>query len=221
MSGSYAVKESFLTLQGEGAQAGRRAVFIRFSGCNLWNGLERDRMGAVCQFCDTDFVGLGGDGGGRFTASQLATHAKNLWRQGLCESASLPAPASRPFVVLTGGEPLLQVDTDLIQALKSHDFIIAVETNGTRPMIEGIDWVCMSPKAGAALALKKGNEIKLIWPQTDIDIEALESLDFTHYLIQPMDNDEARQNLEEAVAFVMQRPLWRLSLQTHKMIGLK
>ncbi|MFT8737402.1 MAG: 7-carboxy-7-deazaguanine synthase [Zymomonas mobilis] len=217
MNSRYAVKESFLTLQGEGIQAGRRAVFIRFAGCNLWNGREADREQAVCRFCDTDFVGIEGENGGRFSARELADQAYQLWLGGL-EKRYQDIP---PFAVLTGGEPLLQVDNALLEALKMHGFEIAIETNGTQPVPEGVDWVCMSPKAGGEIVLEKGNEIKLVWPQIGIDIEGLEQLDFDHYLIQPMDSDQSEAHLQEAIAFVMKRPLWRLSVQTHKLIGVK
>lgn len=217
MSRHYAVKESFLTLQGEGIQAGRRAVFIRFAGCNLWNGREDDREQAICRFCDTDFVGIDGENGGRFTAEELAEQAIRLWKEAL-ESRYQYV---RPFVVLTGGEPLLQVDEALLLALKNQAFEIAIETNGTQPVPSAIDWVCMSPKAGSQIILEKGNEIKLVWPQKGIDIEALEKLDFDHYLIQPMDDEYQKENIQKAIAFVMQRPLWRLSIQSHKLIGVK
>lgn len=217
MSRHYAVKESFLTLQGEGIQAGRRAVFIRFAGCNLWNGREDDREQATCRFCDTDFVGIDGENGGRFTAEELAEQAIRLWK----EAIESRYQYVRPFVVLTGGEPLLQVDEALLLALKNQAFEIAIETNGTQPVPSAIDWVCMSPKAGSQIILEKGNEIKLVWPQKGIDIEALEKLDFDHYLIQPMDDEYQKENIQKAIAFVMQRPLWRLSIQSHKLIGVK
>ncbi|AAV89919.1 organic radical activating enzyme [Zymomonas mobilis subsp. mobilis ZM4 = ATCC 31821] len=217
MSRHYAVKESFLTLQGEGIQAGRRAVFIRFAGCNLWNGREDDREQATCRFCDTDFVGIDGENGGRFTAEELAEQAIRLWK----EAIESRYQSVRPFVVLTGGEPLLQVDEALLLALKNQAFEIAIETNGTQPVPSAIDWVCMSPKAGSQIILEKGNEIKLVWPQKGIDIEALEKLDFDHYLIQPMDDEYQKENIQKAIAFVMQRPLWRLSIQSHKLIGVK
>lgn len=217
MSRHYAVKESFLTLQGEGIQAGRRAVFIRFAGCNLWNGREDDREQAICRFCDTDFVGIDGENGGRFTAEELAEQAIRLWK----EAIESRYQSVRPFVVLTGGEPLLQVDEALLLALKNQAFEIAIETNGTQPVPSAIDWVCMSPKAGSQIILEKGNEIKLVWPQKGIDIEALEKLDFDHYLIQPMDDEYQKENIQKAIAFVMQRPLWRLSIQSHKLIGVK
>ncbi|MCA1956774.1 7-carboxy-7-deazaguanine synthase [Zymomonas sp.] len=217
MSHHYAVKESFLTLQGEGIQAGRRAVFIRFAGCNLWNGREDDREQATCRFCDTDFVGIDGENGGRFTAEELAEQAIRLWK----ETLGSRYQSVRPFVVLTGGEPLLQVDEALLLALKNQAFEIAIETNGTQSVPSAIDWVCMSPKAGSQIILEKGNEIKLVWPQEGIDIELLENLDFDHYLIQPMDNESQKENIQKAIAFVMQRPLWRLSIQSHKLIGVK
>lgn len=217
MSRQYAVKESFLTLQGEGIQAGRRAVFIRFAGCNLWNGRETDREQAICRFCDTDFIGTDGENGGRFTAFELAEQASQLWQKNLEKRYQ----SIKPFVVLTGGEPLLQVDDALLAALKNKAFEIAIETNGTQPVPSAIDWVCMSPKAGSQIILEKGNEIKLVWPQAEIDIEALENLNFDHYLVQPMDNDCQKENIQKAIAFVLDRPLWRLSIQGHKLIGVK
>jgi len=209
---SYAVKEAFLTLQGEGANAGRRAVFIRFAGCNLWSGREVDRASAVCRFCDTDFVGTDGDGGGRFAdAAALADAAAALWG---------PEPASR-FVVLTGGEPMLQVDPALTSALKAAGFTIAIETNGTLPVAAGIDWVCVSPKAGSTVVQRHGDELKLVWPQPGIDLDEIESWDFRHWLIQPMDGAAAEQARAAAIALVMERPRWRLSLQTHKLLGMR
>jgi 7-carboxy-7-deazaguanine synthase (Cx14CxxC type) len=213
---SYAVKEMFLTLQGEGVQAGRRAVFLRFSGCNLWTGREQDRANAECRFCDTDFVGMDGDGGGRYRdAASLAADATALWRAGLA------VPGDRAFIVLTGGEPLLQVDAALIAALKAAGFEIAVETNGTQPAPPGIDWICMSPKAGTEIVLRKGDELKLVWPQPGIDVQALESLDFRHFLIQPMDGANLEKTRAAAIDFVLSHPRWRLSIQTHKLLGLR
>jgi 7-carboxy-7-deazaguanine synthase (Cx14CxxC type) len=209
---SYAVKEMFLTLQGEGANAGRRAVFIRFSGCNLWSGREADRATAVCRFCDTDFVGTDGDGGGRFAdAAALAEAALLLWGVGRDER----------FVVLTGGEPMLQVDDALVQALHAADFQIAIETNGTLPVHPGIDWICVSPKAGSDVVQRSGDELKLVWPQHGIDIDAIEGWDFRYWLIQPMDSPAASANRQAAIDLVLQRPRWRLSLQTHKLLGLR
>ena len=209
---SYAVKEMFLTLQGEGMQAGRRAVFVRFAGCNLWSGREQDRAIADCTFCDTDFVGLDGDGGGRFAdADALADAAARLWGE----------ERERAFVVMTGGEPLLQVDPALIAALKARGFEIAVETNGTIAAPEGIDWICVSPKAGTAIVQRSGNELKLVWPQLGIDVSELERWDFGHLLVQPMDGPSFAAAQQEAIAFVLRNPRWRLSTQTHKLLGLR
>lgn len=206
---SYAVKEIFLTLQGEGAQAGRRAVFLRFSGCNLWTGREQDRDGAACTFCDTDFVGMDGENGGRYDAGALAAKVALLWGAG-----------ERPYVVLTGGEPLLQVDPPLIGALHERGFEIAVETNGTQPVPEGIDWICVSPKGANRVVQRRGDELKLVWPQEGVDPAAMEGWAFDHHLIQPKDGADRDAWLRDAIALVMARPRWRLSLQTHKMLGL-
>jgi 7-carboxy-7-deazaguanine synthase (Cx14CxxC type) len=207
---SYAVKEIFLTLQGEGAQAGRRAVFLRFSGCNLWTGREQDRADARCTFCDTDFVGMDGQNGGRFTeAAALARKVAELWGE-----------APHRLVVITGGEPLLQVDEQLIDALHAAGFEIAVETNGTLGAPPGIDWICVSPKAGNPILQRSGNELKLVWPQKGLDPNELETLAFDHFLIQPKDCEERDQALASAIDFVMHNPRWRLSLQTHKLLGL-
>lgn len=208
--GSYAVKEMFLTLQGEGMQVGRRAVFLRFAGCNLWSGREQDREQAICRFCDTDFVGIDGDNGGRYAdAPALAAKAKALW-----------ASAAPPFVVMTGGEPLLQVDADLIAALKVQGFEIAVETNGTQIAPEGIDWICVSPKAGTDIVQRSGAELKLVWPQP-IDPHAMEGWDFDHFLLQPMDGLGLAEARDAAIAFVLENPRWRLSTQTHKVVGIR
>lgn len=209
---SYAVKEMFLTLQGEGVNAGARAVFVRFAGCNLWSGREADRAEAVCKFCDTDFVGTNGAGGGRFAdAGALAEAVAGHWGEG---------PAER-FVVLTGGEPMLQVDDALVDALHAHGFRIAIETNGTLPVHPGIDWVCVSPKAGSHVVQRSGDELKLVWPQAGTDVAELERWDFRHLLVQPMDSAEAEANTAAAVAFALERPRWRLTLQTHKLLGLR
>lgn len=212
---SYAVKESFLTLQGEGVNSGRRAVFVRFAGCNLWSGREQDRASAVCRFCDTDFVGTDGDGGGRFAdAPALAAAAERLW--GRDEGGR--------FVVLTGGEPMLQIDDALVDALHARGFIIAMESNGTIAAHPAIDWVCISPKAGSEVVQRRGDELKLVWPQDGVDPEALERWDFAHRLVQPMDHGDAeanRHSVAAAMALVMERPAWRLSLQTHKLLGLR
>jgi len=208
---TYSVKELFKTLQGEGAQAGRAAVFCRFAGCNLWTGREEDRAEAVCRFCDTDFVGTDGEGGGKFAdAAGLADAIARTWN----------GPESRRYVVFTGGEPLLQLDVDLIAAVHARGFEIAVETNGTLEPPPGIDWVCVSPKAGAPFELKAGNELKLVFPQDGIDPKGLESLNFDHFWVQPMDGPARAANTEAAVAFYLANPIWRLSLQTHKVIGI-
>jgi 7-carboxy-7-deazaguanine synthase len=212
----YTVKEIFHTLQGEGMNAGRPAVFLRFAGCNLWSGREEDRASAVCRFCDTDFVGTDGAGGGKFhSADQLARAVLGAWpAEG---SAELSA---HRFVVCTGGEPLLQLDDPLLAALHAHGFRVAVETNGTQPVPRGIDWVCVSPKAGALLTVHEGDELKLVFPQPGAEPERFESLAFDNFLLQPMDGPERARNTELAVAFCKARPRWRLSLQTHKLIGI-
>ena len=213
---SYAVKEMFLTLQGEGMQVGRRAVFIRFAGCNLWNGREQDRATADCTFCDTDFVGIDGDGGGRFAdADALAGAARAMWDMALEQSSDCA------FVVLTGGEPLLQVDAALLDALHARDFEIAVETNGTISAPPGIDWICVSPKAGTNIVQRAGDELKLVWPQPGIDPEGMEEWDFRYFLVQPMDGLSQNDNRIAAMKFVFGHPSWRLALQTHKLIGLR
>src|SRR5215469_3831091 len=208
----YAVKEIFYTLQGEGMNAGRAAIFCRFSGCNLWSGREADREQAVCNFCDTDFVGTDGDGGGKFgSAEELANAITQLW----------PKDASgQRFVVCTGGEPLLQLDTALIEALHQQNFWIAVETNGTVPVPEGIDWVCVSPKSGAHLVVKRGDELKVVFPQGSDPNEYL-NLQFKHFFIQPMDGPDGAASLAAAIDFCKLNPAWRLSLQTHKLIGIR
>ena len=209
---SYAVKEMFLTLQGEGVNAGRRAVFVRFAGCNLWSGREQDRSTAVCRFCDTDFVGTDGLGGGKFIdAAALVAAVEGFWGEG----------AEERFVVLTGGEPMLQIDDALVDALHAAGFRIAIETNGTLPVHPGIDWVCVSPKAGSVVVQRSGDELKLVWPQAGTDIDDVERWDFAHRLLQPMDDARGAANVAAAIAVVMQRPHWRLSLQTHKYLGLR
>ncbi|MBW6532845.1 7-carboxy-7-deazaguanine synthase [Sphingomonas sp. RRHST34] len=209
---SYAVKEMFLTLQGEGVQAGRRAVFVRFAGCNLWSGREQDRATAVCRFCDTDFVGVDGAGGGRFAdAAALVAAAEGFWGP----------ERERRFVVLTGGEPMLQVDDDLVDALHGAGFEIAIESNGTLPVHPGIDWVCISPKAGSETVQRSGDELKLVWPQAGTDLDTVEGWDFRHFLLQPLDDAAGEANVAAAMALVMERPRWRLSLQTHKLLGLR
>jgi len=208
---SYAVKEIFHTLQGEGARAGRAAVFCRFAGCNLWSGREADRATATCQFCDTDFVGTDGTGGGRFTtAAGLAGAVANCWGD---------APGPR-YVVCTGGEPLLQLDAELIAALHDKGFEIAVETNGTIVPPPGVDWVCVSPKAGAPLVATAGQELKLVFPQPGIDPDSVAGLGFEHFFLQPMDGPERVANTGAAVEYCLAHPRWRLSLQTHKLIGI-
>jgi len=208
---SYAVKEIFLTLQGEGMQAGARAVFLRFAGCNLWTGREQDRASAICQFCDTDFVGTDGVNGGKFAdADALADAVADLWGEG----------REKMLVVITGGEPTLQLDAALIDALHERNFRIAVESNGTIAAPEGIDWLCISPKAGSELVQRSGHELKLVWPQPGIDLDEMESLAFDHFLIQPMDGEDVEAATEAAIQLVMDRPRWRLSLQTHKILGM-
>jgi 7-carboxy-7-deazaguanine synthase (Cx14CxxC type) len=208
---AYSVKEIFKTLQGEGAQAGRAAVFCRFSGCNLWSGREDDRSRAICQFCDTDFVGTDGTGGGRFrSADALAQAIEEAWAGG----------GHQRFVVFTGGEPLLQLDQSLIEAVQQRGFEIAVETNGTVEAPPGLDWICVSPKAGASLRQSCGNEIKLVYPQVGLDPATLSGLAFQHFWLQPMDGPERAANTAAAVEFCLQNPRWRLSLQTHKLIGI-
>jgi 7-carboxy-7-deazaguanine synthase (Cx14CxxC type) len=209
---AYSVKEIFYTLQGEGAQTGRPAVFCRFAGCNLWSGREADRAGAVCTFCDTDFVDTDGPGGGRFgTADALATAVAAAW----------PAGAGGiPFVVCTGGEPLLQLDAELVSALHRRGFEIAVETNGTRPPPAGLDWICVSPKAGAELVVRAGDELKLVYPQPGAEPERFEALAFRHLFLQPMDGPARERNTEAALRYCLAHPRWRLSLQTHKLLGI-
>ncbi|MBV9510284.1 MAG: 7-carboxy-7-deazaguanine synthase [Caulobacteraceae bacterium] len=208
---SYAVKEIFLTLQGEGGQAGQAAVFRRFAGCNLWSGREADRAGAVCTFCDTDFVGMDGEGGGRFETPQaLAAAVDAAWRGG----------AADKLVVFTGGEPLLQLDAQLIEALHAKGFRIAVETNGTLPAPEGLDWICVSPKADAPLAQTRGQELKLVYPQAGVDPARFAELAFERFFLQPMDGPDREANTRAAVAYCLSHPRWRLSVQTHKYLGL-
>jgi 7-carboxy-7-deazaguanine synthase (Cx14CxxC type) len=210
---SYNIKEIFYTLQGEGAQAGRAAVFCRFAGCNLWSGREGDRAKAVCQFCDTDFVGVDGVGGGRFqSADEVAAAVDAQWPEG--------DPQGRKFVVCTGGEPLLQLDSALIDALHAVGFEIAVETNGTLEAPAGIDWICVSPKAGAALVQRSGSELKLVFPQAELKPETVEDLAFANFFLQPMDGPNRILNTGLAVKYCMEHPKWRLSLQTHKFLGI-
>ena len=209
---SYAVKEIFYTLQGEGANTGRPAVFCRFAGCNLWSGHERDRATAVCRFCDTDFVGTDGPAGGRFaSAGALAKAVAAAWPQ---------TESGVRFVVCTGGEPLLQLDAALVAALHAEGFEIAIETNGTQPGLDGIDWVCVSPKAGAELVLQRGDELKLIFPQPGLDPARFEHLPFSHFFVQPMDGPDRLRNTELAIRYCLEHPRWGLSLQTHKLLGI-
>ena len=214
---SYAIKEIFLTLQGEGAHAGRTAVFCRFSGCNLWTGREEDRESAVCKFCDTDFVGMDGTLGGRYaTATDLASTIAAQW-QG---PKNLPDQDHR-YVVLTGGEPLLQVDAALIEALHAQDFTIAIETNGTIAPPPGLDWICVSPKAGSELVVRKGHELKLVYPQPNASPEDFADLAFERFSLQPMDGPDIAHTTEQAIAYCLAHPQWRLSVQTHKTLGIR
>jgi 7-carboxy-7-deazaguanine synthase (Cx14CxxC type) len=215
----YRVKEIFYTLQGEGVRAGRPAVFCRFSGCNLWSGRERQRASAVCRFCDTDFVGVDGPGGGRFCdAATLAEAVSARWPGNARPDARRGSVV--PYVVCTGGEPLLQLDEALTAALHAQGFEVAVETNGTRRVPPGVDWVCVSPKAGAEMVVETGDEIKVVYPQEGLDLDRLESLDFTHRLLQPMDGPDLERNTAAAVTYCLANPTWRLSLQTHKLLGI-
>ncbi|MFO1252994.1 MAG: 7-carboxy-7-deazaguanine synthase [Inhella sp.] len=207
---TYAVKECFYTLQGEGAQAGRPAVFLRFAGCNLWSGREQDRAQAVCNFCDTDFVGTDGAGGGKFaTAEALAEWVASRWPGG-----------GKPYVVCTGGEPLLQLDEPAIGALHAHGFEVAVETNGTQPAPDGLDWICVSPKADAPVVLTKGHELKLVYPQPLAPPERFAGLDFEHFFLQPLDGLQKNKHTRAAIDYCLAHPQWRLSLQTHKLLGI-
>ncbi|MCI0468152.1 MAG: 7-carboxy-7-deazaguanine synthase [Beijerinckiaceae bacterium] len=209
--GKYAVKEIYLTLQGEGANSGRAAVFCRFAGCNLWSGQERDRSGAVCQFCDTDFTGIDGPGGGSFVdPNSLAEVIEKAWKGG----------GENRFVVFTGGEPLLQLDTALISAVHARGFEAGVETNGTLSPPQGLDWICVSPKANAPLVARSGSELKLVFPQQGIAPEELSELGFSHFWLQPMDGEDLAANTAAAIAYCLDHPHWRLSLQTHKFTGL-
>ncbi|MEG3632162.1 7-carboxy-7-deazaguanine synthase [Micromonospora palythoicola] len=211
---AYRVKEIFYTLQGEGTHAGRPAVFCRFTSCNLWTGREKDRHRAICQFCDTDFVGTDGPGGGRFQSAQdLAAAVAKAW-------AGAAHPRSRPYVVCTGGEPLLQLDAAAVEALHEQGFEVAIETNGTRPAPAGIEWICVSPKAGTNLVLRMGNELKLVYPQHGAEPERFADLDFGHFLLQPMDGPDQAANTRAAIDYCLAHPQWSLSLQTHKYIGI-
>ena len=209
---TFSVKETFYTLQGEGANAGRPAVFCRFSGCNLWSGLERDRAQAICRFCDTDFVGTNGAGGGKFrTAKDLAAHVQSFW--------PAAASAGAKLVVCTGGEPALQMTPELVAALHDFDFEIAIETNGTLALPDDIDWVCVSPKAGTELAVRSGQELKVIYPQAGLDLQQLITLTFRHHLLQPMDGPSRQESEAASVQACLDDPRWRLSVQTHKYLG--
>ncbi|TCK09500.1 7-carboxy-7-deazaguanine synthase [Marinobacterium mangrovicola] len=208
----YSVYEMFYTLQGEGAQSGRPSVFCRFSGCNLWSGREKDRANAICDFCDTDFVGTGGQGGGKFAnAAALAERIASLWPD---------LEQGRPYVVCTGGEPALQLDSSLIAALHELGFEIAIETNGTRPLPEGIDWICVSPKAGTEILITEGNELKLVYPQSLAPPERFEQLNFEHFYLQPMDGPLQDTNTRRCVEYCLAHPQWHLSMQTHKYLGI-
>lgn len=207
---SYSIKEIFYTLQGEGTNAGRPAVFCRFSGCNLWSGREEDRSSAVCQFCDTDFVGTDGEGGGKFKTPQaVAARINTLWPE---------ADEGHKFVVFTGGEPLLQLDEPLLDAMHDAGFEVAIETNGTLPVPAGVDWICVSPKMGSQLVVKKGDELKVVIPQFGQDLKAYEALEFTHHYLQAMDGPLLQDNLRIAIEFCKAHPKWKLSLQTHKLL---
>ncbi|OGU02662.1 MAG: 7-carboxy-7-deazaguanine synthase [Gemmatimonadetes bacterium RBG_16_66_8] len=211
---TYSIKEIYYTLQGEGAQTGRPAVFLRFAGCNLWSGHEADRQNAVCRFCDTDFVNTDGPGGGKFSRpADVAVEVADTWPNEF-------SVVSRPFVVCTGGEPLLQLDEPLIEALHQRGFEIAIETNGTLRAPSGIDWICVSPKAEAQLVQQSGHELKLVYPQDRLDPAVFEALEFTHFSLQPMDGPERERNTELALQYCAAHPKWRLSLQTHKLLGM-
>lgn len=205
----YKVKEVFFTLQGEGAHSGRPAVFCRFTGCNLWSGREEDRHKAICQFCDTDFWGTDGQNGGRYTLEELADLVASLWPGG-----------GQPYVVCTGGEPLLQLDEPLIEAFHAHNFEVAVETNGTKPAPAGLDWICVSPKAGTEIILTQGDELKLVHPQAGAEPERYVDLDFTHFYLQPMDSPQQEENTAACLQYCLEHPQWSLSLQTHKMLNI-
>ena len=208
---SYRIKEIYFTQQGEGKNTGKNFVFVRFSGCNLWSGKEKNRESAICKFCDTDFYGVDGVNGGIYKAEELVGMIKSLW---MADSSPISA-------VLTGGEPLLQLDDELIQELKKEDIYIAIETNGTLLAPDGIDWICMSPKAGTEIKLRSGSEIKVVYPQKDLDPDKFSDLDFENFFIQPMDSKELESNVAKSIKFCMDNPKWRLSLQTHKILGIR
>ncbi len=207
---SYAIKEIYYTIQGEGAHSGRPAVFCRFSGCNLWSGLEKDRSSAICQFCDTDFWGTDGVHGGKYNAADLVARCASLW----------PDFSERPFVVCTGGEPLLQLDTKLVEAFSKKGWYIAIETNGTLPVPLGVDWICVSPKANTEIKVNKGNELKLVYPQDHCSPSQFETLDFEHFSLQPKDDTNRLEHTRRCVEYCMLHPKWKLSVQTHKYIGI-
>jgi len=207
----YSIKEIYYTIQGEGHHTGQPAVFLRFSGCNLWSGLEKDRETAICKFCDTDFWGTDGTLGGKYAAEELARLCRSLW----------PGSNQRPWIVCTGGEPLLQLDTDLINALHDQDFFIAIETNGTLTIPDDIDWVCVSPKLGSELTVMEGDELKLVHPQLGSDLAYFESLSFDHFSLQPLDDLHQEANIKSCIELCKERPVWRLSLQTHKTMGIR
>ncbi|HSA55291.1 MAG TPA: 7-carboxy-7-deazaguanine synthase [Gemmatimonadaceae bacterium] len=217
----YTVKEIFYTLQGEGAQTGRPAVFCRFAGCNLWTGREADRATAICNFCDTDFVGVGPDGGRFATAGALARAVREAWPRELTPAGAPDAPGGRRLVVCTGGEPLLQLDALAVAALHAEGFAVAIETNGTRLPPPGVDWICVSPKAGADTVLRRGNELKLVYPQPGAEPERFTGWDFEHFFLQPMDGPHVEENTRLALAYCLAHPRWRLSLQTHKLLGIR
>ena len=208
---SYRIKEIYFTQQGEGKNTGKNFVFVRFSGCNLWSGKEKNRESAICKFCDTDFYGVDGVNGGIYKAEELVGMIKSLW---MADSSPISA-------VLTGGEPLLQLDDELIQELKKEEIYIAIETNGTLLAPDGIDWICMSPKAGTEIKLRSGSEIKVVYPQKDLDPDKFSDLDFENFFIQPMDSKELESNVAKSIKFCMDNPKWRLSLQTHKILGIR
>ena len=211
---TYSVKEVFYTLQGEGANSGRVAVFCRFTGCNLWSGREEDRSSAICQFCDTDFVGTDGIGGGKFkTAKALAEHVSNTWEGGKVQSLM-------PLVVCTGGEPALQLDSELVEAFHDKGFEVAIETNGTLLLPDNIDWVCVSPKSTAQIVVTSGDELKLVFPQLDALPSRFENLDFKNFFVQPMDGSEIQKNTRQVIDFCKANPQWRISIQTHKLLGI-
>ena len=207
----YSVKEIYYTLQGEGYHTGRPAVFIRFSGCNLWTGHEKDRSGAICNWCDTDFVGTNGINGGKFSAEEITNIINSLWKGNV---------QTEPYVICTGGEPLLQMDESLIKAIHKAGFEIGLETNGTMIPPDGIDWICVSPKANADLVLKNGNELKVVYPQCGMNPRMHEKLKFDHFYIQPMDGIDHKNNIKRSEKFVLDHPKWKLSLQTHKILGI-